>query len=326
MVSSTKRVRLGRTGVEVSSISVGTWAHGGPNVAGGTSVGWGGHDDGDAQDALLYAFEHGLDHWDTADVYGNGHAETLIGELWDRVPREKVFLASKVGWDPGPHGHYYHPTYMRRQVERSLRNLKTDVIDLHYLHHCDFGPDDRHFEPALEQLRAFQAEGKIRFIGLSDWSPARMMRFINRVDPDVVQPYRNVQDDTWESSGLAAWVREHDIGAAFFSPLKHGLLLGKYERPTRFEEGDFRRNVPGFEDPAVIEQMKQARDALIGHFAGHPQPVLHGVVGALLTGCPTACVLLGMRNRRQAEAACQVGEALSSADAEWVKSRYQPES
>jgi myo-inositol catabolism protein IolS len=320
-----KRVKLGGTGVEVAAISVGTWAHGGPNVAGGTSVGWSGHDDAKAQDALLHAFERGLDHWDTADVYGDGHAEALIGGLWDRVPRSAIFLASKVGWDPGPHGHFYHPTFMRRQLERSLRNLRTDVIDLYYLHHCDFGPEDRHFEPALAQLRAFQAEGKIRFIGLSDWNSSRIMRFIDGVDPDVVQPYRNVQDDAWESSGLAAWVRSHHRGAAFFSPLKHGLLLGKYDAPLRFPEGDFRRNVGGFEDPAVIEAMKARRAALAARFSGHPEPVLHGVVDALLTGEPTACVLLGMRTRAQVEAAAALGEALTDHDARWVKDLYQSE-
>ncbi|MFQ5350475.1 MAG: aldo/keto reductase, partial [Thermoanaerobaculia bacterium] len=101
-----RRVRLGRTGVEVSAIACGTWAHGGPKKVGGMEVGWAGQDDGRAIDALMAAYECGITHWDTADVYGDGHAERLIGGLWDRVPRDEIFLASKVGWDPGSYGHF----------------------------------------------------------------------------------------------------------------------------------------------------------------------------------------------------------------------------
>ena len=118
---------------------------------------------------------------------------------------------------------------MREQAERSLRNMRTDVIDLYYFHHCDFGPDDVYFDGALETMRRLRDEGKVRFIGLSDWDASRIMRFIERVDPDVVQPYRNLVDDGYESSGLKQWVDRHDLGVAFFSPLKHGLLLGKYD-------------------------------------------------------------------------------------------------
>ncbi len=317
-----RRIRLGKTGIEVPAISLGTWGHGGPNTAGRISVGWSGHDDDKALDAIASAFDHGIDHFDTADVYGNGHAESLIARMWERIPRDRIFLASKVGWDMGPYGHFYHPQHMRAQLVRSLRNLKTDVIDLYYLHHCQFGEMDEHFEPALEQIRRFQEEGKIRFVGLSDWDLTKIMRFIDRVDPDVVQPYRNVADDAWVTSGLAAWVAAHDAGAAFFSPIKHGLLLGKYDAPRTFPEGDFRRNVKGFEDARTIARMKENRAALEARFAEHPQPVLHGLLGALLEDAPTACVLLGMRNAAQVESAARCGEALSHEDAEWVRKLF----
>ncbi len=148
------------------------------------------------------------------------------------------------------------------------------------------------------------------------------MKYIVRVDPDVVQPYRNVVDDQYESSGLKAWVEERDLGVAFFSPLKHGLLLGKYDAPKDYGEGDFRSNVADFRDPAAIERYKHAAAEMRRRFAGHPEPVLHAVVGALLTGNPTACVLLGQRNPKQVAAAASVGEALSAEDAEWVRTMY----
>src|SRR5512140_2174901 len=245
-----RMLRFGRTNVEVPAVSVGTWGHGGPRVARETSVGWSGNDDAAASAALARAFDAGITHWDTADVYGDGHAERLIGAMWNTIPREKIFLATKVGWDPGDYPHFYHPDQLRKQMETSLRNLETDRVDLYYLHHCDFGLDDRFFDDAIALLRRFREEGKIRFIGLSDWSDAKIMRFVERADPDVVQPYRNVVDDTYETSGLRRWVESHDLGVAFFSPIKHGLLLGKYEQPVSFPKGDFRENVEGFGDPA----------------------------------------------------------------------------
>ena len=95
-----RRIRLGRTDTEVSSISVGTWGHGGARSVGGRPVGWSGHDDRQAAAALRRAYELGLNHWDTADVYGNGQAESLIGALWGDIPRDDIFLASKVGMGP----------------------------------------------------------------------------------------------------------------------------------------------------------------------------------------------------------------------------------
>jgi aryl-alcohol dehydrogenase-like predicted oxidoreductase len=319
-----RTIRLGRTNASVPAISLGTWGHGGPNTSEGASVGWSGHDDKKAKEALVQAHRRGIRHWDTADAYGRGHAETLIGEVFaEGIPRRDIFLASKFGWVKGPHDHFYDPGFMREQCEQSLRNLRTDVIDLYYFHHCDFGPNDRYFEGALETMRRLRDEGKIRFIGLSDWDGRKIMRFIERVDPDVVQPFRNVIDDDYEASGLKAYVDGHDLGVAFFSPLKHGLLLGKYDAPQNFPEGDFRSGIPEFRDPEAIARMQRARDAVTQRFAGHREPVLHALTGALLSGNPTACVLLGQRNTKQVDAAAECGDAFSAADAAWVRQIYR---
>lgn len=317
-------IRLGRTNVMVPAVSLGTWGQGGPRKSGESSVGWSGNDDRQASEALILAHERGITHWDTADVYGDGHAEELIGNVFDRVPRRDIFLATKVGWDKGDFDHFYHPELMRKNLERSLRLLRTDVIDLYYLHHCDFGPNDEHFDGANETIRRFRDEGKIRYIGLSDWDATRIMRFIDRVDPDVVQPYRNVVDDDFDSSGLRDYVITHDLGAAFFSPLKHGLLLGKYDQPQHFPEGDYRRNVPEFEDAEALERMRVAAAHVRQHFANDKEPVLHAVVGAILADTPTACALLGQRTPRHVEAAAAIGEPLSPQEAEWVRHQYAP--
>lgn len=317
-------VRFGRTNVDVSAISLGTWGHGGPNVNNGASVGWSGHDDQKAKDALREAHRRGIRHWDTADAYGGGHAETLIGEVFaEGVPRSDIFLASKFGWVTGPHDHFYDAGFMRAQCEQSLRNLRTEVIDLYYFHHCDFGPGDRYFDDALATMRTLREEGKIRFVGLSDWNPRKIMRFIERVDPDAVQPFRNVINDDYESSGLKGYVDTHDLGVAFFSPLKHGLLLGKYDAPQEFPEGDFRGGIAEFRDAEFIARMKRAREEVSRRFASHPEPVLHALTGVLLAGNPTACVLLGQRNIRQVDAAAAAGQALSAEDAAWVRQLYR---
>ncbi len=321
-----RTIRFGRTNVQVPAISLGTWGHGGPNISEGISVGWSGHDDRAAKQAILAAYRKGITHWDTADAYGDGHAESLIGEMWDEVPRSEIFLATKFGWVKGPSGHFYDPRFMRSQCDRSLRLMRTDVIDLHYFHHCDFGPHDEYFDDALATMRSLRDEGKIRFIGLSDWNLRKIMKFIDRVDPDVVQPYRNLIDDDYEASGLKRHVDDHDLGVAFFSPLKHGLLLGKYEEPVQYPEGDFRSRIPEFNEPKFIERMQRAAAEMRRKFAHQPEPVLYAVLGALLTGNPTACVLLGQRNPKQVEAAAAAaGEPLSADEAEWVRRVYRAE-
>src|SRR5688500_17807915 len=141
-----RTIRFGRTNVQVPVVSLGTWGHGGLNVSEGVSVGWSGHDDQAAKDALSTAYRNGITHWDTADAYGNGHAVKLIGEVWGEVRREDIFLASKFGWIKGPSGHWYDAKFMREQCDRSLKLMRTDVIDLYYFHHCDFGP---YFDDAL---------------------------------------------------------------------------------------------------------------------------------------------------------------------------------
>lgn len=315
------RIRFGRCNESVSRVAVGTWAFGGRCKAGRKPIGWGGHDDDDAIAALEHAHAAGITHWDTADGYGAGRAERLIGSMWDRVPREEIFLATKAGWVQGPYPHFYHPRQIRHQVEASLTNLRVECIDLFYLHHCDFGPEDRHLEPALDEVRRLQEEGKFRFLGLSDWSSHEILRLSPGVDPDVVQPYRNVSDDQYVDSGLADYVARHDLGVAFFSPLRHGLLLGKYANPVDFGQGDMRAKIGEFQDQAWLDQIREAVAEIQARF-DHPQAVLHALVGALLSDSPTASVLLGQRNADQADAAAQLGEALDPSAAAWVRELY----
>ena len=317
-----KKITFGRTNVKVSTISLGAWSYGSGNVSGGRSVGWADQSDVDSRAALIQSWKSGINHWDTADVYGNGHSEKIIGNIWNVVSRNDIFLATKVGWDMGGSDHYYNPKMIISHIESSLTNLQTDVIDLYYFHHCNFD-SDAIFEDALALFHKFQDEGKIRFIGLSDWDSVKIMKYIDRVNPDVIQPYRNIMDDPYNSSGLKDWVEKNNVGIAFFSPIKNGLLTGKYSKPPVFKEGDFRLNVPEFQDVKLLKKLQDNKIKLEEKFADRPQPVLHGLLGALLSDSPTGCVLLGQRNVSQVNAAAELGETLSGDDYAWIKKLYQ---
>ncbi len=317
-----KQITLGRTKAVVSTISLGTWSYGGGNTSGKIPVGWAGQRDDDSKSALIKCWNKGINHWDTADVYGDGRSEQIIGSMWKIIPRNDIFLATKIGWNQGSFDYWYNPQHMRIQMENSLVNLKTECVDLMYLHHCGFGKQSEYFDDTLDVIKRFQEEGKTRFIGLSDWNLSKIMRYINQVDPDVVQPYRNVWDDTYASSGLQKFVEENNIGVCFFSPLMHGLLTGKYLEPATFDKGDFRNNVKAFKDQGIIDKIKENAHFLQERFSNHPNPVLRGIVDTLLSDSSNSCVLLGQRNVDQVNIATTLGESLSEEDANWVKQLY----
>lgn len=317
-----RKIILGKTGQEVSTISLGTWSYGGANKQGRIPVGWDGQDDKDSINALKQCYNVGINHWDTADVYGDGRSEKVIGALWGTIPRNQIFLATKVGWDMGAYEYYYHPTHMRSQMEKSLINLQTDCVDLMYLHHCNFGKNGEYFEDAVATVQRFQEEGKTKFLGLSDWDLDKIMKYIDDFKPDVVQPYRNVMDDTYFSSGLKDWVEKNNAGVCFFSPIKHGLLTGKYTEPVKFGDGDFRSRVSDFKNDVIIKKMQENKLLLEEKFSNHPHPVMRGLIDSLLFDSPSGCVLLGQRNISQVDVASTLGEMLSEEEVDWIKSLY----
>ena len=316
-------ITLGKTQSSVSKISLGTWSYGGAATSGEQSVGWADQDDTDSNKALLKAHALGINHWDTADVYGDGRSEKIIGNMWKDISRHEIFLATKVGWDIGSDEYWYSPTHMMTNMERSLNNLKTECVDLMYLHHCNFGKNGEYFDDAMETLLKFQEDGRTKFIGLSDWSDEKIMRYIYKVKPDVVQPYRNVMDNSYESSGLKDYIDTNNVGVCFFSPIKHGLLTGKYKSPPKFKEGDYRRNVEAFNSQEIIDRLLENKSKLESKFHNHLQPVMHGLIAPLLQDAPTGCVLLGQRNEEQVLRASELGESISKEDARWVKKLYK---
>ena len=129
-------------------------------------------------------------------------------------------------------------------------------------------------------------------------------------------------DDIYESSGLKNYVDDHNLGICFFSPIKHGLLTGKYTKPAQFEDGDFRSHEKAFSDIEFLQKMRDNKTMLEDRFSDHPNPVMHGIVGALFSDSLTGCALLGQRNAAQVEIAATLGDLLSNEDTEWVKTLY----
>lgn len=317
-----RKIILGKTNCEVSAISLGTWAFGGENMSGNFSVGWEGQNKEDSEKVLKKAWEVGINHWDTADVYGDGKSESIIGNSWNKIPRNEIFIATKFGWDRGPYKEWYNPKHMRNNFERSLKNLKTDYVDLLYLHHCSFGKNDELLDDAILTIRQFQSEGKVRFIGLSDWSSKKILKYIDACNPDVVQPYYNVMDNQYITSGLKKYVDDNNIGACFFSPIKHGLLTGKYNKPTTFKNGDHRSRIKEFKNMEILQRLKENKLLLEKHFKSEKHPVLFGLINSLLYASENSCVLLGQRNENQVEVASSLGGQLSREEVHWIKQLY----
>ncbi|QOC94421.1 aldo/keto reductase [Micromonospora craniellae] len=213
---------LGRTGMAVPALGIGCWAIGGPDHNLGLPMGWSTGTDAASVEGLRRAYALGARLFDTADVYGHGHSERLLGGLVSEVGREDLVLVSKVGYFAGTAAHGYEPRHMRRQLAQSLDNLGTDYLDIYFLHHNSFGPDDQYLEAAAAMMRELRAEGLIRAVGMRgphryaldrfttapdqrDDKIARFHRLFGVIRPDILAVRDNLltPSDLDPSEGLA---------------------------------------------------------------------------------------------------------------------------
>lgn len=295
--------KLGRTDVQVSEISLGCWTLGGLNWVNGQPNGWADVDEREAAEAVEYALDLGVNHFDNADVYGNGRAERMLARILGKRT-EKVVIATKVGWFPGTAEHAYEPAHIRHQCEQSLINLKRDFIDLYYLHHGDFGKDTRYLEGAAKTMQDLKREGKIRLIGQSAYSDDDFERAVPVVNPDVLQSWAHAADTRFirEGSRVRRLMDSRGMNFVAFSPLAQGLLLGKYraDAPPQFAEGDHRKGSSQF-TVENIARMEAKVGRLKERFGGDPKDLARVALQYLLSFPCVACVIPGFRNRRQVE-------------------------
>lgn len=239
---------FGNTGIKVSEIGFGCWAIGGNDH--GNS--YGPTTDKSSTDAINKALELGLNFFDTADVYGWGHSEELLGKAL-RGKRDRVVIATKVGADfyQGTGFQTFTPDYIRFALEKSLTRLNTDYIDVYQLHNPPLKLVSK--EETFETLRELKKEGKIRAFGVSVFTPVEGITAINVGQPDCVQITYNIFSCRPEEQLLP---RAFETGCAIIArePLANGFLTGKYDTAPKFTAGDFRKNWP-------MEYVKARSDA-----------------------------------------------------------------
>jgi myo-inositol catabolism protein IolS len=248
-----------------------------------------------------YALEQGANHFDNADVYGNGRAERMLARILG--PKSKdVIIASKVGHHPGTAEHAYEAQHIRHQCEQSLVNLKRDVIDIYYFHHGNFGPNDKYLEAGLAEMQKLKAEGKIRAIGLSAYSNKDFGRLALIIKPDVMQSWSSILDDGFIKKGSPVQKMLLELKATFvaFSPLAQGLLLDKYssKNPPTFEAGDNRKDKENFGQKKLeaLEPKIQKLKALVGNTT---EDLSRAALQFLLSHKEVACPIPGFRNLKQ---------------------------
>ena len=279
--------KLGSTGLQVSEIGFGAWAIGGD--AHGNS--YGPTRDEESLRAIQTALDLGCTFFDTADCYGYGHSEELLGQAL-KGRRDRVVLATKGGSD------FYHQPprlnftedYLISAVEKSLKRLGVDAIDLYQLHNPPFSLIERGrlFEP-LEKL---QTQGKIRFYGISIHEPAEGLLALKNGRPAVIQVvYNYLRRDAAEelfpraiAEGVAIIARE---------PLANGFLTGKYTKDSVFPVGDIRHQWPSKHQAQLIHQVEEFSKRIAGGPLSKAQAALKFVlsqpaVSTVIPGCKTA--------------------------------------
>ncbi|NBD23136.1 aldo/keto reductase [Paenibacillus glycinis] len=318
---------LGRSGLRVSEVSLGCWAIGGPSWRDGEAVGWTGHDNNASLAGLKRAFELGINHFDTADVYGDGHSERVIGRFLKEVPREEIVIASKVGWFRGTAPNAMQPLHIRHQLEQTLLNLSTDYLDLHYFHNTNFGPDDLYLEEAADTMRQLQKEGKVRVIGQSGYGYGDFMRVCPITRPDVLQFHYNAFGSPFDQpdTNLFKWADERELGIVLFGPLSQGLLLDKFEpeHPPRFGEGDIRASNAAYTKERLLE-IRRRLGPVKERFGGEVQDLVRVAIQYALAQSPHACVIPGFKNAQQVESNARgAGNPLNAEEATFVRGVLQ---
>jgi len=318
--------KLGSTGFEVSEISLGCWTLGGKSWSEGQSNGWDDVDEAEAIEAVNYGIDKGVNHFDNADVYGNGKAERMLAKALG-AKTKKVIIATKVGHEKGTAEHAYEPQHIRHQCEQSLINLKRDHIDLYYFHHGNFGENDRYLDGAMEMMKKLKKEGKIRALGLSAYSQADFLRLAPKIKPDVLQSWANAMDTQYinDSSPVAALMKKEGMSFVAFSPLNQGLLLGKYspKNPPKFPEGDHRLGDERFKKE-FLEKLEPKIEKLKSKFGSETSDLSRVALQYLLSYNIVGCVIPGFRNKKQVEANLFGADmALTKEEAEFIRSVFK---
>ena len=246
--------QLGRSGIQVSAVGLGCWAIGGPFWAGDDAVGWGEVDDDESIGAIHRALDLGVNFLDTADVYGAGHSERVLGHaLAGR--RDQVVIATKFGntFDESTRqitGSDASPEHIRQACEASLQRLNTDYVDLYQFHLNDYDPDQA--GAVRDVLEELVKEGKIRYYGWSTDFTDRARVFAEGPTCTTVQHQMNVLED---AGPMIALCEQLGLVSINRGPLAMGLLTGKYRADSKLASDDVR----GDKSPAWMKYFEDGK-------------------------------------------------------------------
>jgi len=290
---------LGQTGLRVSEISFGSWAIGGASEAAGTQWGWGEVPERDAVAAIRRARELGVNCFDTADVYGNGRSEEVLGKAlsseWD-----KVFVASKVGnvVRNGVEAKDWSRAHIVRSCEASLKRLKKDVIDLYQLHN----PDEREIANGdwPDTLELLQNQGKIRWYGVSVDVPEEGMAVLERGKGQVIQLAYNALRLEMEEKVLPV-AREKNVGIIARVPLYYGILSGKFKPDSTFPKNDHRSHTLPPDTMRELVPRAERLQKLAGIAPGDSAAFGKWSLKFILANPAISAVIPGARNPQQVE-------------------------
>ncbi len=298
---------LGDTGMKTSVIGLGTWVMGGWL--------WGGAEDRESLATIRRSIELGITLIDTAPIYGHGRAEQLVGEaLRESGVRDKVILATKAGLDWNPEKTKVwrdsRPTRIATEIEESLKRLRTEYIDIYHVH----WPDTKTpFEQTIEALLNLKREGKIRFIGLSNFDVPQLERCLAAGPVHVLQPPYNLLERGIDSD-LLPFCKRHNLATLAYGPLCRGLLTGKYRGAETFPEDDVRASDPKFTPPR-FQQYVACVTRLKTFAAGLERTVGQVAVRWCLDQPGITVALCGARRPSQIEESAQAaGWSLSPTD------------
>ncbi|MFL5624122.1 MAG: aldo/keto reductase [Ktedonobacteraceae bacterium] len=246
--------QLGKTDLEITPLGLGTWAMGGGNW----EFGWGPQDDEASIATIHRALDLGINWIDTAAVYGLGRSEEIVAKaLKDYPKRPYIFTKGSLVWnDRREVTSSLKAQSLQREVENSLRRLQTDVIDLYQLH---WPNPDEDIEEGWQTLAKIQAEGKVRYIGVSNFNVEQMRR-AQKIAPiaSLQPPYSLIHREIEKE--ILPYCQEQNIGVIVYSPMMSGLLTGTMskERVENMPDNDWRKRDPEFQEPRLSRNLQLA--------------------------------------------------------------------
>lgn len=303
-----RKVRFGRTDMEITPIGFGAWAVGGP-----WKYGWGAQDDSESIAAIRTAVENGINWIDTAAIYGLGHSEEVVNKALQGISeRPYVFTKCSMIWDAdGNVGNSLKAASIRREVEASLRRLGTDVIDLYQIH---WPNPDAEIEEGWTTLAELKQEGKVRHIGVSNFNVEQMQRAMAITPVETLQPaYSLVRREVDEE--ILPFCEENDIGVIVYSPMMSGLLTGKMtrERIAALPADDWRHGCPEFNEPLLVPILELV-EVLRGIGAAHGASAGEVAIAWTLMNPGVTAAIVGGRNAAQVEGVLKAADLELTAD------------